>query len=423
LLKHNNGDGSQGPASQRLDSKRKINYEGLLAYTDRSHKREIKAGQQEESGKKLALTAREPAKSTTDFTRIKDSEYILKASSKPAQGTVAKKKLSMGSTESLNFKRKKFSLQTSSKVGAAEKQGVVERPQTGSTLAAMAYGTSSGIFLKHSVLTVAGIDHQTVAKKKSMQVEKKPAHGSLSARSHQPLFEGSLFAQGKAEYQRGTQGLGTSRHNEEYLGAPGPTSSFLAKARLSKPELQDRTKASRTKLLTEPPSASKGSNSGALTDRSGLRDSKAASIGQRSNVLVRVNTANLVQGSKFNKHIAENSKREVIDTTGSSGMGKKSSSKLIVIGEAKSKKPTKDQKADFLTSRTRKSAIELNEGQAATRKSAKPQASEKEFNHRKEIKSILEEINLMNRKAELSVERPASNNKPRKSPLNKKPLY
>lgn len=424
-MKGSDKDRSQEPLSQRPDSKRKINYEGLLAYTDRSHKRDVKVSHKEESGKKIPLTAREPTKSTTDFTKIKDSEYILKASSKVNSNLASKKKLSIGSTESLSFKRKKFSLQTNSNVGANEKPSTIERPLTGSSLAAMAYGTSSGLLLKRSVLSTGTQEEPSNLSRNPQNIQKSTNTGSLSSRTYKANQEkGSLFMNAQMEYQRNTTNPSYNRINEEFQTSNLKNSQLLSKARLSKPDLKDSsTKGSRISLQTDQSSAvKKQQTSGALTDRAIYTDSLSAQASKKSNVLVRVNTANLVQASKFTKHISQNT-QEKLDDKERSGLEKKVSSKLIIIGEDKAKKSTPDAHGDFLATRSRKSAIILTDSKQTSRVAVKSQVLNKEIPQKKEIKSILEEINLIKGKLDRSSERPRSNNKQRKSPLNKKPLY
>lgn len=316
-------------------------------------------------------------------------------------------------------------MQTNSKVGNEEKLTLVERPLTGSSLAAMAYGTSSGLFLKRSVLSSGFQDDQGKLKKKDQNFPKKIDSGSLSSRTHKPNQEnGSIFVNSQSEYERNTVNGQYFRNTEEYMPTNLASNPLLTKARLSKPELKDKSsKTSRVSLHNDYITGSKGlQTSGALTDRTTYREPNPSQIGQKANVLVRVNTANLVQASKFTKHITQNT-QEKPEEKNQSGMGKKISSKLIIIGEDKIKKGSLEGQIDFLSNRTRKSAINLTESKPSARGLTKPQDQGKPLQQKKEIKSILEEINLMKGRLDRSSDRPASNNKHRKSPLNKKPIY
>jgi hypothetical protein len=373
----------------------------------------------------MPLTARDPTKSTTDFTKNKESEYILKGSAKSNSNMASKKKLSLGSTDSLNFKKKKFSLQTNTKVGTSEKAGIVERPLTGSSLAAMAYGTSSGIFLKRSVLSNGTQEDLMNSNKKIQPITKKPTNGSLSSRTHKPTMDnGSLFMNAQAEYQRQTTNSNLTRKTDQGFSSPNLNNPLLTKTRLSKPELHGLTaKKSRISLQPDTGDPSRAlHSSGALTDRSTNKDSKLSQIGQKSNVLVRVNTTNLVQASKFTKHITQAPQTKTEEKE-KSELGKKISSKLIIINEDKDRALSSKVPIDLLSGRTRKSAITLTESKQISKGTSKAQESDRYAPPKKEIKSILEEINLIKGKMDHSTERPSSTNKPRKSPLNRKPQY
>lgn len=411
--------------SLKPEPKRRINYEGLLAYTDRNHKRESKPSYKEESGKKLPLTSRDTVKSTSDFAKNKPPEYIPKGSAKGSSNVNSKKKLSLGSTESMNFKWKKFSLQTTGPVGSEEKFGMDQRPLTGSTLAAIAYGTSSGVFLKRSVLSTGTQEDQPNSNVKDQPPLKKASNGSLSSRIYKGGYDnGSLFMNAQSEYQRNTLQVPSSKYRDTHYPSSSISNPLLGKARLSKPELKDNSaKINRLSLKAENDCVSKVIHaSGVLTDRVLTRESKTSISGPKSNVLVRVTTANLVQASKFNKHIsqANGSKTDDYDCSGGE---KKFSHKLIVITDDKTKMSAPNTPTDYLLGRSRKSAVTLTGVKTTARPSVKAQQADKLVVQRNEVKSILSEINLIKCKLDKSAERPLSSNKPRNSALNRKPLY
>ena len=424
LFKVSEGGSANLGMGQPMSSRSKINYEGLLAYTDRSHKRELKLSYKEGSSKKLPLTSREPTKSTTDFTKNKESEYILKGA-KSNSNMASKKKLSIGSTEGLNFKRKKFSLQTTGNVGGGEKSAVAERPQTGSSLAAVAYGTNYGIFLKRSMLSNGTKEDQPMANKDIQRIAKKPNNGSLSSRTCKAVVESaSLFTNAQTEYQRQTTSGHFLKFAEERNSAISKPSPMIVKSRFSKPEIKElSSKTSRVVLQKGEGKRENGlQSSGALTERTLSKDGILSPSGQKSTVLLRVSTANLVQSSKFAKHIGQASE-STIGKKVFSDNEQKVSSKLIIINEDKAKDTSSKVVSDLLIAKARKSTAEGGDAKPLIGSKATLAETKKKMPEKKELKSIMKEISLIKEKIDRSTERPTSSNRTRKSPLNRKPLY
>lgn len=382
-----------------VGSKKPIDYETLLAYTDRSQKRSVLQTNKEDSLKKYPLTARDTARSTQNIARPKENEYTL--GSQPLAigfGSGSTKKIQATISEGISLTRKKLSLQGANNQ-ITEKIALTDRPLTGSHLASGSNKSGQGAFMKKSTLPTSQRESQNRSKDGTLnRLFEKQSPAAISARTYKPPTErGTLFSSIHTEYNRkvSATNLGKIPENGRIMSA-SKNGGFSGKS--SKIILESHV-VSKNNLNLKDNALREGNlhfERGSLTDRRYSKENKQGMTPKKSNDSTGLYSPRLVQGSKFIKHLKKESnlKDSPLTSAGSKSSQKMVKKKIEISGDRSRVKSNKLSAENLRLEQTRKSAAAVAEYGQPERPKAKINTNlDKIKITRGKSKSLLSEFN------------------------------